>query len=53
MTAASELCYSNLLLDAAHLQILEQMSSQYQASYIEAKAEYNVKKNRFPDKLPS
>ena len=29
------------------------MSSQYQASYQEALAKYNLSKNRFPDKLPS
>ena len=35
------------------VQTLEKMSSQYQASYQEALAEYNSSKNRFPDKLPS
>ena len=34
-------------------QILEHVSSEAKASYMEAKAEYNVEKNRFPDKLPS
>ena len=34
-------------------QTLERMSSQYHVSYIEAKAEYNADKNKFPDKLPS
>ena len=34
-------------------QLLERVSSQYQASYQEAKAQYNVQKNRFPDKLVS
>ena len=34
-------------------QLLERVSSQYQASYQEAKAQYNVQKNGFPDKLPS
>ena len=32
------------------LQTLEKVSSQYQASYQEAVAEYNFSKNRFPDK---
>ena len=40
-------------MDVFHIQTLEQMSSQYQASYQEAQAKYNLSKNRFPDKLPS
>ena len=43
------ICYSF----AVYLQILQRMSSQYQVSCIEAKAEYNGCKNRFPHKLPS
>ena len=35
------------------VQILEKVSSQYEASYQEAKAKYNAGKNRFQDKLPS
>ena len=35
------------------VQVLEHMSSQYKASYLEAEAKYNSAKNRFPDKLPS
>ena len=34
-------------------QTLESVSSQYQASYMEAEAQYNANKNRYPDKLPS
>ena len=45
--------YSQCVLLFCVLQTLEKMSSQYQASYQEALAEYNSSKNRFPDKLPS
>ena len=34
-------------------QTLQELSSQHQARFTEAEAEYNRKKNRFPDKLPS
>lgn len=44
-----------IVFKATMLQTLEQISSpeQYQASYIEAKAEYNSNMNRFPHKLQS
>ena len=35
------------------VQVLQQVTSQYKALYIEAEAQYNANKNRFPDKLPS
>ena len=34
-------------------QTLQELSSHHQAKYTEAEAEYNKKKNRFPDKIPS
>lgn len=45
-------CEDVVLCMCVH-QTLELVSSQCRASYLEAKADYNVHKNRYPDKLPS
>ena len=46
-------CHRYVCLILSFPQILKNMCSLYNVSYLEAEAEYNVAKNRFSVKLPS